>query len=147
MNHQEVIMTIPWSALFGGMLLGISATILMLFKGKVAGISGIVSGAITPSSVDKGWRIQFIIGLIAGGFLTNWLVQPELSGIPAHYSSSIVTMLLAGLLVGLGTKLGNGCTSGHGICGMGRFSIRSMIATLTFMLVAAVTVYIRLHVL
>ncbi|HCH00308.1 MAG TPA: hypothetical protein DEV85_00255 [Vibrio sp.] len=140
-------MTIPWSALFGGMLLGISATILMLFKGKVAGISGIVSGAITPSSVDKGWRIQFIIGLIAGGFLTNWLVQPELSGIPAHYSSSIVTMLLAGLLVGLGTKLGNGCTSGHGICGMGRFSIRSMIATLTFMLVAAVTVYIRLHVL
>lgn len=140
-------MTIPWSALFGGMLLGISATILMLFKGKVAGISGIVSGAITPSSVDKGWRIQFIIGLIAGGFLTNWLVQPELSGIPAHYSSSIVTMLLAGLLVGLGTKLGNGCTSGHGICGMGRFSIRFMIATLTFMLVAAVTVYIRLHVL
>lgn len=140
-------MTIPWRALFGGMLLGISATILMLFKGKVAGISGIVSGAITPSSVDKGWRIQFIIGLIAGGFLTNWLVQPELSGIPAHYSSSIVTMLLAGLLVGLGTKLGNGCTSGHGICGMGRFSIRSMIATLTFMLVAAVTVYIRLHVL
>lgn len=140
-------MTIPWSALFGGMLLGISATILMLFKGKVAGISGIVSGAITPSSVDKGWRIQFIIGLIAGGFLTNWLVQPELSGIPSHYSSSIVTMLLAGLLVGLGTKLGNGCTSGHGICGMGRFSIRSTIATLTFMLVAAVTVYIRLHVL
>ncbi|MGV3001697.1 YeeE/YedE family protein [Vibrio sp.] len=140
-------MTIPWSALFGGMLLGISATILMLFKGKVAGISGIVSGVMTPSSVDKGWRIQFIIGLIAGGLLTNWLIQPDLAGIPTQYSSSIVTMLLAGLLVGLGTKLGNGCTSGHGICGMGRFSIRSMIATLTFMLVAAITVYIRLHIL
>nr|WP_272158611.1 YeeE/YedE thiosulfate transporter family protein [Vibrio algivorus] len=147
MNHQEAIMTIPWSALFGGMLLGVSATILMLFKGKVAGISGIVSGAMTPSSVDKGWRIQFIIGLIAGGLLTNWLIQPDLAGIPTHYSSSIVTMLLAGLLVGLGTKLGNGCTSGHGICGMGRFSIRSTIATLTFMLVATITVYIRLHIL
>ncbi|WP_417882822.1 YeeE/YedE family protein [Vibrio rumoiensis] len=139
-------MTIPWNALFGGALLGVSATLLLLFKGKIAGISGILSGSIL-STADKNWRVQFLIGLVAGGWLTNWLVKPDLSGIPTQYASSMTTMLLAGLLVGIGTKLGNGCTSGHGICGMGRFSIRSTVATFTFMFVAAITVYIRLHIL
>ncbi|MFH0256725.1 YeeE/YedE family protein [Vibrio rumoiensis] len=139
-------MTIPWNALFGGALLGVSATLLLLFKGKIAGISGILSGSIL-STADKSWRVQFLIGLVAGGWLTNWLVKPDLSGIPTQYASSITTMLLAGLLVGIGTKLGNGCTSGHGICGMGRLSIRSTVATFTFMFVAAITVYIRLHIL
>lgn len=140
-------MTIPWSALFGGMLLGVSATILMLFKGKVAGISGILGGAITGGASDKPWRVLFIIGLIGGGFLANAIMQPEFSHIPTHYSSSLGVILIAGFLVGVGTKLGNGCTSGHGICGMGRFSIRSIVATMTFMIVAALTVYFRLHVL
>ncbi|WP_105902083.1 YeeE/YedE family protein [Vibrio gangliei] len=140
-------MTIPWNALVGGILLGISASILLLFKGKIAGISGILSGALTRNNSDRNWRIQFLIGLMLGGFITNGLMQPSFSHIPTQYSSTFVMMLFAGLMVGIGTKLGNGCTSGHGICGMGRFSFRSIVATLTFMLVAAVVVFIRLHLL
>lgn len=138
---------IPWHALLGGMLLGVSAALLLLFKGKIAGISGILNGAITQHSTDKRWRVQFLFGLIVGGALVNAVIQPELSAIPTQYSSSLFTMMIAGLLVGLGTKLGNGCTSGHGICGIGRFSLRSIIATLIFMLVAALVVFVRLHVL
>lgn len=140
-------MSIPWNALFGGALLGVSATLLMLFKGKVVGISGILGGVLARESSDKGWRVLFILGLIAGGFIANIMMGLDSVAIPQMYSSSMVEMMIAGLLVGLGTKLGNGCTSGHGICGMARFSLRSVVATATFMLVAAVVVFIRLHVL
>lgn len=149
-----IFMSIPWDALFGGALLGISASLLLLFKGKIAGISGILSGALTKQSScakgsnnSRGWQIQFLIGLIAGGALINWLVEPAFTALPQSYSSSTLMMVIAGLFVGFGTKLGNGCTSGHGICGMGRFSIRSIVATMTFMLVAAIVVFIRLHAL
>ncbi|OEF27624.1 YeeE/YedE family protein [Vibrio rumoiensis] len=139
-------MNIPWNALAGGILLGLSATILLLVKGKIAGISGIVSGLFTEKH-HNGWRWLFIVGLIAGGYLMNLGISNGSSIIPIQYKNGLGWMIVAGLFVGIGTKLGNGCTSGHGICGMGRFSVRSVAATCTFMSVAALVVFIRLHLL
>ncbi|MBD1576608.1 MULTISPECIES: YeeE/YedE family protein [Vibrio] len=141
-------MQIPWFSLAGGLLLGVSATLLMLFNGKVAGISGIVGGLFNRQQVDKLWRVLFVLGLIGGGAIANaFSSSAGFSGIPQQYVTSLLLMLVAGFVVGIGTKLGNGCTSGHGICGMGRFSIRSIVATCVFMLVAAVTVFVRIHLL
>lgn len=137
-------MTIPWISLLGGMLLGLSATLLLLFNGKIAGISGILAGIIKPVKRDLFWRIIFVLGMVTGGSIgMNWLGAT----IPEQYNISYPMLALAGLLVGLGTKIGNGCTSGHGICGMGRLSTRSIVATCVFMLVAIITVFIRLHIL
>ncbi|MGO2509086.1 MAG: YeeE/YedE family protein [Vibrio hibernica] len=141
-------MQIPWFSLGGGMLLGVSATLLLLFNGKVAGISGIVSGMFIRQQSSKLWRFLFVIGLIVGGFIANFWsskFNPFL-GIPQQYDTGLLMMVLSGILVGVGTKLGNGCTSGHGICGMGRFSLRSVVATFVFMIIAAITVFIRLHI-
>ncbi|WP_114764768.1 YeeE/YedE family protein [Vibrio rhodolitus] len=135
---------IPWSALFGGILLGCSATLLLLFNGKVAGISGIFNGLFAPSHGDYAWRLIFIVSMVVGGGVA---VSFAGFSIPNTESISLVVFVLAGLLVGAGTRLGNGCTSGHGICGIGRLSKRSIVATLTFMLVACITVFIRLHVM
>ncbi|PJC87435.1 hypothetical protein CSW98_05930 [Vibrio sp. HA2012] len=135
---------IPWGSLFGGVLLGISATVLLLVNGKVAGISGILTGLLTPKSKDYSWRLLFFIGMICGGMLGSKLLGAH---IPTEFAASSGMVALAGLLVGIGTKLGNGCTSGHGICGIGRLSIRSVVATCVFMLVAALTVFVRLHLL
>ncbi|WP_217532373.1 YeeE/YedE family protein [Vibrio metschnikovii] len=136
--------SIPWYSLFGGMLLGVSATLLLLLNGKVAGISGILGGLFTPKAQDTAWRWLFIIGLVVGGVFGVRLFAAE---VPLQYSSSTGMLIIAGLLVGLGTRLGNGCTSGHGICGIGRLSLRSIVATGIFMLVAGITVFIRLHLL
>ncbi|MBC3616262.1 YeeE/YedE family protein [Vibrio metschnikovii] len=136
--------SIPWYSLFGGMLLGVSATLLLLLNGKVAGISGILGGLLTPKAQDTAWRWLFIIGLVAGGVFGVRLLGAE---VPLQYSSSTGMLIIAGLLVGLGTRLGNGCTSGHGICGIGRLSLRSIVATGIFMLVAGITVFVRLHLL
>lgn len=136
--------SIPWYSLFGGMLLGVSATLLLLLNGKVAGISGILGGLLTPKAQDTAWRWLFIIGLVAGGVFGVRLLAAE---VPLQYSSSTGMLIIAGLLVGLGTRLGNGCTSGHGICGIGRLSLRSIVATGIFMLVAGITVFVRLHLL
>ncbi|EKO3565333.1 YeeE/YedE family protein [Vibrio metschnikovii] len=136
--------SIPWYSLFGGMLLGVSATLLLLLNGKVAGISGILGGLLTPKAQDTAWRWLFMIGLVAGGVFGVRLLGAE---VPLQYSSSTGMLIIAGLLVGLGTRLGNGCTSGHGICGIGRLSLRSIVATGIFMLVAGITVFVRLHLL
>ncbi|GAK83997.1 probable transmembrane protein [Vibrio ponticus] len=135
---------IPWSALFGGILLGCSATLLLLFNGKVAGISGIFNGLFAPSHGDYAWRLIFIVSMVVGGGVA---VSFAGFNIPNTESIFSIAFVLAGLLVGAGTRLGNGCTSGHGICGIGRLSKRSIVATLTFMLVAGITVFIRLHLL
>ncbi|MBR7630669.1 MULTISPECIES: YeeE/YedE family protein [Aeromonas] len=129
-------------ALAGGMLVGLSALMLMLFNGKVAGISGMLAAAMEHRHA---WCWLFLLGLGAGAWLAfrlNWARLPSLDTLPAW-----PLVLLAGLLVGVGTRLGNGCTSGHGICGMGRLSVRSILATLTFMATGALTVFVTLHLL
>jgi uncharacterized protein len=127
--------------LLGGALIGISATLLLLLHGRVAGISGIVGAALTPDTFpsERRWRFQFLVGLIGAGALLSFAM-------PASFASSPGTSLLrvgvAGLLVGYGTRLGSGCTSGHGVCGMSRLSTRSIVATGTFIVSGAVTVFL-----
>ena len=130
-------MTFPFvDALVGGLLLGISATLLMLFCGKTAGISGIVGGLIPPRVGDVVWRVLFILGMAVGGYIAVTAFNVETV---ASYNDSTAVIIIAGLLVGIGTKLANGCTSGHGIVGIGRLSKRSLVATLVFMLSAIIT--------
>ena len=131
--------TIPWASLFGGMLLGLSAIVLMLFSGKVAGISGVVGGLLTPKKNETSWRAAFLVGII----LSILVVAPFGFSLPDVSDNNIFVVILAGLLVGFGTRLGNGCTSGHGIVGMGRFSKRSIYATCAFMASAMLMVLIR----
>lgn len=134
---------VPWQSLFGGILLGVSATLLMLFNGKIAGISGVINGLITPKEGEYSWRLLFFAGMIIGGFVSVvafGVASPITEGI------SLPILAVAGLFVGMGTRLANGCTSGHGICGIGRLSKRSLVATMVFMFTAAVTVFVRLHV-
>ncbi|MDV6250124.1 YeeE/YedE family protein [Vibrio sp. EA2] len=133
---------IPWESLFGGILLGISATVLLLVNGKIAGISGIMNGIMAPKKGDYSWRLLFAVGMIVGGFVSVLLLGVT---VPSTANLSIGLVLAAGVLVGIGTRLGNGCTSGHGICGMGRLSKRSIVATCVFMAVAGLTVFVRLH--
>lgn len=135
---------IEWKALFGGVLLGISAVLLLLINGKIAGISGILNGALSPVKGDALWRVLFIAGLVFGGGISVfWLDQPKIN----LSDINLPLLLAAGFLVGLGTRLANGCTSGHGICGIGRLSVRSIMATCTFMLVAGLTVFVHKHLL
>jgi uncharacterized membrane protein YedE/YeeE len=124
------------------MLIGLSASVLLLCDGKIAGISGIVAGMLSPVKNDALWRAVFVVGLLAGGMLLR-LFSPQTFEI--GIARSWVALTLAGLLVGLGTRLGNGCTSGHGVCGISRFSPRSLIATVTFMATGVATVYIINH--
>ncbi|HHF0487735.1 TPA: YeeE/YedE family protein [Vibrio antiquarius] len=133
---------IPWESLFGGILLGVSATILFLVNGKIAGISGIMNGIMSPKKGDYSWRLLFAVGMIAGGLISVLMLGVA---VPSTANLSLGMVIAAGLLVGIGTRLGNGCTSGHGICGMGRLSKRSIVATCVFMAVAGLTVFVRLH--
>ncbi|MCA3924916.1 YeeE/YedE family protein [Vibrio vulnificus] len=133
---------VPWESLAGGILLGISALTMLLVNGKVAGISGILTGLLTPKSRDFAWRLMFVIGMVSGGVLAVTFGAASTS---VALPTSGVLIAAAGLLVGIGTRLGNGCTSGHGICGIGRLSKRSIVATAIFMAVAAMTVFVRLH--
>lgn len=123
-------------------LLGISATILLLVNGKIAGISGIMNGIMSPKKGDYSWRLLFAVGMIAGGLISVLMLGVAA---PSTANLSLGMVIAAGLLVGIGTRLGNGCTSGHGICGMGRLSKRSIVATCVFMAVAGLTVFVRLH--
>lgn len=118
------------AAIAGGALIGLAATWLLLSNGRIAGISGIFGGLLTGSNEDSHWKIAFLMGLAVGGLLLINLL-PETLAAPEDRSSVLVAT--AGVLVGFGTRLGNGCTSGHGICGLSRFSRRSLVATLTFM--------------
>lgn len=125
----------PWTALLGGVLIGSAALLLLIVGGRIAGISGIVAGI--GGQPDKGWRIAFVAGLVLVPLL---LFGSGLAVAPPLDAFSWPRLLLAGLLVGIGTRLGNGCTSGHGICGMGRLSPRSMVATLVFIAAGIATV-------
>lgn len=141
---MEIINFTPYSALLGGALIGLSAAVLLLFKGRIAGISGIAGGVILPEKGDIPWRILFLVGLVVGGVLYQLFgISPGVESIQPVTGK--VGLILAGLLVGIGSALGTGCTSGHGICGLARRSFRSLVATLTFMLTAMITVFIVRH--
>ncbi|MCR9909424.1 YeeE/YedE family protein [Vibrio campbellii] len=130
---------VPWVSLLGGVMVGASAVVLMLFNGKTAGISGILNGAV--ENADRVWRIVFLITMALGGVFAVYVLGGH---VPTEYSGNFGLVVVAGLFVGVGTRIGNGCTSGHGICGMGRFSVRSVVATCTFMATAMLTVLLVL---
>ena len=134
----------PWASLFGGVLIGLSAVMVMALFGRIAGIAGISRGALGMSGAgDWQWRIAFVAGLVAAPLLVA-VVSGE--GVAQSVPTNLPMMALAGLLVGAGTALGSGCTSGHGVCGLARLSTRSLAAVLTFMAVAALTVFVLRHV-
>jgi len=134
---------IPWESLFGGILLGISAAMLLFINGKIAGISGIINGIMSSKKDDYSWRLLFVLGMIVGGLISVLMLGVT---VPSTENLSLGMVIAAGLLVGIGTRLSNGCTSGHGICGIGRLSKRSIVATCAFMVVAGLTVFVRLHI-
>jgi uncharacterized membrane protein YedE/YeeE len=133
----------PVSAALGGLLIGAGALLLMLFSGRIAGISGIFADALEPHQTGRGWRIAFIVGLIAAPLV----VAVTGRAVPAPDMPAWAVVIAGGLLVGFGTRLGSGCTSGHGVCGIARLSPRSLAATATFMVTAAVVVAVSRHVL
>ncbi len=126
-------------ALVGGVLIGVSVSIMLIWNGRVTGISGIINGALANVEGDRSWRMAFIGGLVLGGFALS-LINP--SFFAGALNSPDWTVVVAGLLVGFGTIMGSGCTSGHGVCGISRFSTRSLLATVTFMVAGIVAVYL-----
>ena len=131
----------PFYSLVGGAIIGVAVSILILFNGKIAGISGILGGVLSPKKGDVSWRVVFILGLIISPSIYDLFhTLPKVSITASHWE-----VLIAGLLVGLGTRLGSGCTSGHGVCGISRLSFRSIIATICFMLAGIVTVFLTHH--
>lgn len=129
-------------AFVGGLLIGTSAALVLLLLGRIAGISGIVAALLPPVAADWMWRAAFVLGLLGGPLLVT-----AVAGAPPQISIAAepATLVAAGLLVGFGTRLGSGCTSGHGVCGLARLSPRSMVAVATFMLTAIATVFVRNH--
>ncbi|WP_328184486.1 YeeE/YedE family protein [Marinobacter sp. OP 3.4] len=133
----------PLSALAGGALIGLAAVAFLLLNGRIAGISGIVGGLLRPQAGDIGWRLAFVAGLLLAPMIwTLALAAPELT-IAANYPM----LVIAGLIVGISTRYGSGCTSGHGVCGISRLSPRSLVATLCFMATGFATVYVVRHLL
>jgi len=132
----------PVSALIGGAFIGLAAALLMLGIGRIAGISGVLAGALGPAMSERGWRIAFLAGLIAAPILGAAAGFPlPIPVMPANWG----IVVAAGLLVGFGTRLGSGCTSGHGVCGMARLSPRSIAATIVFMATAMIVVFVMRH--
>jgi uncharacterized membrane protein YedE/YeeE len=133
----------PWTSLAGGLLIGMAAAMFLFLNGRIAGISGIVGGLLRPAKGDIAWRIAFVLGLIISPFVFGRAAPlPEV-----EIDASTLTLVVAGLLVGVGTRFGSGCTSGHGVCGLSRRSPRSMVATVSFMFAGFVTVYVVRHLL
>jgi uncharacterized membrane protein YedE/YeeE len=131
----------PWASLAGGILLGLAAALFVLLNGRVLGISGILGGLVKPRPGDAGWRLAFVAGLLAAPLLWR-LVAP----LPVpRVDAGLPVLVIAGLLVGWGTRYGSGCTSGHGVCGLARLSPRSLVATLAFMAAGFVTVHVARH--
>ena len=128
----------PWMALAGGIVLGLASALFILFNGRVLGISGIVGGLLRPKAGDVLWRLSFLLGMLVAPSLYVAFVGPMQATIDASWAMVIV----AGLLVGLGTRYGSGCTSGHGVCGLSRLSPRSLVATLSFMAAGFITVFL-----
>jgi len=133
----------PQQSLLGGLLIGFATALLWLLNGRIAGISGITAGVLSSSGAERWWRLAFVLGLVLSSWVwLLWAPLPEVQ-VTANYP----LLALAGVLVGFGARLGSGCTSGHGICGLSRLSGRSLVATVTFMAVAVVTVFIVRHLL
>jgi uncharacterized membrane protein YedE/YeeE len=131
----------PWASLAGGLLIGLSAALFVLFNGRIAGISGILGGMLSLPKGDTAWRVAFLLGLVLAP-LAYALVHP----LPAvQVDAGTGTLVAAGLLVGIGTRYGAGCTSGHGVCGLSRLSPRSLVATIAFMLAGFATVFVVRH--
>ena len=136
----------PWTSLGGGILLGIASAMFVLLNGRILGISGILGGLLAPRMGDIGWRFAFLLGMGAAPMVFGAVMPPEL--LPAvRIDASEPVIALAGVLVGLGTRYGSGCTSGHGVCGLSRLSPRSLVATLSFMAAGFATVFLGRHAL
>ena len=133
----------PWAALAGGVLLGLASALFVLLNGRILGISGIVGGLLRPRAGDMGWRLAFLLGMLVAPGLYWLVVGPTQPRIDATWGM----VVMAGLLVGVGTRYGSGCTSGHGVCGLSRMSPRSLVATLAFMGAGFVTVFLFRHAL
>ena len=133
----------PWSSFAGGLLIGVAVAAFVLIHGRIAGISGILGGLLRPAGQDVGWRIAFVVGLLAAPALYALFARLPSATIEAGFP----VMVIAGLLVGVGTRYGAGCTSGHGVCGISRLSPRSLIATLAFMTAGFATVFVIRHVI
>ena len=134
----------PISGLIGGLLIGLATTLMLLLNGRIAGISGIVGGLLSRKGSEVGWREMFVAGLLLGAFVYMLATG---GAIPVRIEASLPIMVVAGLLVGFGTRLGSGCTSGHGVSGLARFSKRSIVATSVFMGAGIVTVFLTHHTL
>ena len=131
----------PWSSLAGGLVIGVAASVLLLLNGRIAGISGILGGLLRPVKADIAWRITFLAGLILAP--VGYVLVASLPVVRIDADTTV--LVIAGLLVGLGTRYGSGCTSGHGVCGLARASPRSLVATVTFMFAGFLTVYVVRH--
>jgi uncharacterized membrane protein YedE/YeeE len=136
----------PWASLSGGILLGIASAIFILVNGRILGISGIVGGLLPPKAGDTSWRITFLLGFLAAPALFHAVMPAETIDVP-RIDAAELTVIIAGLLVGIGTRYASGCTSGHGVCGLSRLSARSLVATAAFMTAGFVTVYVMRHII
>jgi uncharacterized membrane protein YedE/YeeE len=132
----------PWASLAGGILLGLATALFILVNGRILGVSGIVGGLLRPRSGDVAWRLSFVLGMLVAPLLYTLMAEAPAVRVDAGWG----TVIIAGLLVGIGTRFGSGCTSGHGVCGLSRLSPRSLVATLTFMSAGFVTVFVMRHV-
>ena len=133
----------PWASLAGGILLGLASALFILVNGRILGISGILGGLLRPVKGDMGWRLAFLAGMLAAPLLYFAVAGPT----PARIDAGWAALVIAGLMVGVGTRYGSGCTSGHGVCGLSRLSPRALVATLAFMGAGFVTVFVMRHVL
>ena len=136
----------PWASLSGGVLLGVASAFFILVNGRVLGISGILGGLLPPKTGDAGWRVAFLLGMLAAPLVYGMLAPDGFVQAP-RIDAGFATIVAAGLLVGLGTRYGSGCTSGHGVCGLSRLSPRSLVATLAFMGAGFTMVFVVRHVL
>lgn len=136
----------PWASLAGGIVLGVASAAFILLNGRILGISGILGGLLTPRPGESSWRLAFLLGLLVSpALLSLWAPAAWIQ--PARIDASWAAVVVAGLLVGFGTRLGSGCTSGHGVCGLSRLSPRSLVATLTFMAAGFAMVFVLRHLL
>lgn len=136
----------PWTALAGGVLLGLASAAFILINGRILGISGILGGLLTPLKGDVGWRIAFLLGIACAPTVFSFVFPSEAVAVP-RIDSSYLGLAVAGLLVGIGTSCASGCTSGHGVCGLSRLSPRSLVATVSFMAAGFLVVFVLRHVL
>lgn len=134
----------PWSSLTGGLLLGLASALFILLNGRILGISGIMGGLLRPQRGDKGWRLAFLLGLLAAPLVWRLAAPAAMLNAP-RIDAGWGLVLLAGVLVGVGTRYSAGCTSGHGVCGLSRLSPRSLVATLSFMAAGFLTVFLLRH--